>query len=260
MFGKKKSGKSTFINKIFKECETNNSYSNSTIGLNLYTIKGTNNFGIIDSPGDTENDDYLKLFSSKGYIYSKMLIYIIDERKPLDSDSLKNNKYLKDIINLRLNYKIPLLILLTHFDNYCDEVKRSEKNWKDICKMNFNENKKNLLRFINELIIKTYNNNFIMKDKDIMHVILVDLLSPNQLSDEELKGRLPENLKKQYEEQSDENIRKIILSSFRSGMGVSENEVKDFFKKLDILYQKELINKIKENIPSQYHESLFQIN
>ena len=54
---------------MFKECETNNSYANSTIGLNLYTIKGTENFALIDSPGDTEIDENLEILSSKGYNY-----------------------------------------------------------------------------------------------------------------------------------------------------------------------------------------------
>ena len=53
------------------------------------------NFAIIDSPGDTENDQYLQFFASKGYIYSKMLIYFIDEGKLLDADAMRNNKNLE---------------------------------------------------------------------------------------------------------------------------------------------------------------------
>ena len=64
VFGKKKSGKSTFIKTVFKECETNNSDANSTIGLNFYTIKDTENFAILDSPGDTEIEESLKNFAS----------------------------------------------------------------------------------------------------------------------------------------------------------------------------------------------------
>ena len=124
MFGKKKAGKSTFIEKIFKECKTNSSHDNSTIGLNLYTIKDVENFGIIDSPGDTENDNILELFSSKGYLYSKMLIYIIAERGVLNADDIRNNNKLITLLKLREEYKIPLLILLTHSDTYCDEAKK----------------------------------------------------------------------------------------------------------------------------------------
>ena len=55
------------------------------------------------------------------------------------------------MINLRLDYKIPLLILLTHSDNYCDKVKKTtEKNWKEICKNSFSQNKKNLLDYLNK--------------------------------------------------------------------------------------------------------------
>ena len=58
-----------------------------------------------------------------------MLVYIMDERKTLDSDSLKDNEKLKELIKLKINYKIPLLILLTHSDNYCDEIKKTNENW-----------------------------------------------------------------------------------------------------------------------------------
>ena len=77
---------------MFKECETNYSYDNSTIGLNLYTIEGIKNFSVIDSPGDTENDKSLEFFASKGYLFSKMFIYLISEESLLDSDSIRNNK------------------------------------------------------------------------------------------------------------------------------------------------------------------------
>ena len=38
----------------------------------MYTIKGTENFAVFDSPGDTENYKNLQFFSKKGYIYSKV--------------------------------------------------------------------------------------------------------------------------------------------------------------------------------------------
>ena len=112
-------GKSTFINKIFKGCETNSGYEISTLGLNFYNIRGIENFAILDSPGDTEIPKSLKDYSSKGYQYSKILIYIMSEEKTLDTDSLKNNENLEKIIESLARYKIPLFILLTYSDKYC---------------------------------------------------------------------------------------------------------------------------------------------
>ena len=85
----------------------------------MYTIKGTDSFAIIDTPGDTEIEEFLEEFASKGYTYSKMLIYIISEESSLDSASLRDNKKLKRILELRIKYKIPLFILLTNADTYC---------------------------------------------------------------------------------------------------------------------------------------------
>ena len=56
-----------------------------------------------------------------------MLIYLIDERSNLNAGVMRDNKKLKILIKLRLDYHIPLLILLTHSDNYCDEVKKSPR-------------------------------------------------------------------------------------------------------------------------------------
>ena len=207
----------------------------------MYAIKGTENFGILDSPGDTENDEYLQFFSSKGYIYSKMLIYIIDERSVLDSNSIKNKKKLKTLLNLRRDYKIPLLILLTHSDNYCEEVKYRENEWKEICKKTINDNKSNLLKFINE-------NNYNIGENDIMHIVLV----------EEKVKNLDDETREEYEN-SDEATRKIILRTFYRGKNLNNNEVKDFLdKEIKILRQKGLIEKIKEKLPSQYHSALIQ--
>ena len=89
----------------------------------------------MDSHGDTENDKYLEELSYKGYLFSKMLIYVIDEKKQLDADAIRKNEKLKLLVNLRLNYKIPLLILLTQSDNYCDILRKSpdnKNNWKII--------------------------------------------------------------------------------------------------------------------------------
>ena len=215
----------------------------------MYTIKGTENFGILDSPGDTENDKYLQFFSKKGYTYSKMLIYIIDERRGLDSDSIGNNKKLKTLLNLRRDYKIPLLILLTHSDNYCEEVKNRENEWKETCKKTINDNKNNLLKFINE-------NNYNIGENDIMHIVLVE--EKVEMTLEEKVENLDDETREEYEN-SDEATRKIILRMYYKGKNSNNNEVKDFLdKEIKILRQKGLIEKIKEKLPSQYHSALIQ--
>ena len=215
----------------------------------MYTIKGTENFGILDSPGDTENDKYLQFFSSKGYIYSKMLIYIIDERSVLDSNSIGNNEKLKTLLNLRRDYKIPLLILLTHSDNYCEEVKKRENEWKETCKNTINDNKNNLLKFIKE-------NNYNIGENDIMHIVLVE--EKVEMTLEEKVKNLDDETREEYEN-SDEATRKIILRTFYRGKNLNNNEVKDFLdKEIKILRQKGLIEKIKEKLPSQYHSALIQ--
>ena len=215
----------------------------------MYTIKGTENFGVFDSPGDNENDEYLQFFSKKGYTYSKMLIYIINEKSGLDSDSIGNNEKLKTLLNLRRDYKIPLLILLTHSDNYCEEVKNRENEWKETCKKTINDNKNNLLKFINE-------NNYNIGENDIMHIVLVE--EKVEMTLEEKVKNLDDETREEYEN-SDEATRKIILRTFYRGKNSNNNEVKDFLdKEIKILRQKELIEKIKEKLPSQYHSALIQ--
>ena len=218
----------------------------------MYTIKGTENFGILDSPGDTENDKYLQFFSSKGYIYSKMLIYIIDERSVLGSDSIGNNEKLKTLLNLRRDYKIPLLILLTHSDNYCEGVKKVENEWKETCKKTINDNKNNLLKFINE-------NNYNIGENDIMHIVLVEeKKEKKEMTLEEKVKNLNKKMRDIYEK-SDKATKDIILMSYYSGFNSNNNEVKDFLDdEIKILRQKELIEKIKEKLPSQYHSALIQ--
>ena len=98
----------------------------------------------------------------------------MDERKTLDADSLKNNKKLEKLMELKLNYKIPLLILLTHSDNYCDEIKKTEKNWKEICTKNIQKNKEDLLEYINNSIIKKIGvQDFEISRDDVLHVVLI---------------------------------------------------------------------------------------
>ena len=104
------------------------------MGLNLYKIKDIDNFAIIDSPGNDEIRGALKLFASKGYLYSKIFIYLIKENDEFTS-KIKDNKILKELIKLRNKFKIQLLVLLTYFDSYCENVKKNHKdNWKEILK------------------------------------------------------------------------------------------------------------------------------
>ena len=192
-----------------------------------------------------------------GYIYSKMLIYILDERKSLDEDSMANNKKLLKLIKLKIEYKIPLLIILTHCDNYCYEIKKADKNWKNIFKNNILKNKKNLIEYINNLIIKKYKSNNIIKENEIVHAILVE---PKQRSDEEILFKLPKKLKDKYDK-ANEQEKMNMLEFVKCGLDINKNEVRDFFEqeKLGILHQKELIEKIKENLSSQYHSALNEI-
>ena len=245
------------IQKLFKECKTYSSYGNATIGLNLYTIQNIDNFAIIDSPGDTENDDYLEYFAKKGYAYSKLLIYVMDERKALDADSMKNNEKLKTLIELRVDYKIPLLIILTHFDNYCDEIKKTEDNWKETCSEVLEKNKEDLLEFINKNIIKEMKNvDFEFSGDDIVHTVLVE---PKQVTDDDIIKTFDEDTKNDYKN-ADEKGKQKILKYVKNGMKLKDNEVQTFLKKMEIYGQNELIKKLKEIFPYQYHNAFNQIN
>ena len=257
VFGKKKVGKSTFINKIFRECETNNSFANSTIGLNLYNIKNISNFAIIDSPGDTEIDKNLQDFTLKGYKYTKMFVYIISEENILDSDSLNNNKKLEEILKFRAKYKIPLIILLTHFDDYCNKVKNSEQtnnNWKIVCKEHINNNTNNLIKYLIEKNeeIKEKEIDFREEENRIIHVVLAET---NQNSDQEIINKLSEDLREIYINANEEMRKKLLLFN-RNGIESTANEIKNFMKNEKVLGQKELIEKMKEDLPSQFHKAL----
>ena len=180
-----------------------------------------------------------------------MLIYIIAERGVLTADDIRKNEKLKTLLELRKEYKIPLLILLTHSDTYCNEIKKSEQKWKDICKNNLNINKKNLLDYINE----KSENDFKFQENDIIHVVLV---KSQGLVDEEIVNKLPPNIKEAYDS-GDANTKKLLLAAFRGGMSTNENEVDKFLDDdIKILRQNEVIKKIKEKLPSQYHNALIQ--
>ena len=182
-----------------------------------------------------------------------MFIYLISEESILDSDSIRNNKKLESLIKLRNKYKIPILILLTHSDDYCDKVKKNDDNWKNICKEQINNNKKNLLNYINQEIGEK---NFKLNENKIIHTVLVD---KKEITDEEAIKQLPKKMKQKYEKANQEK-KKEILEDYKSI--IEADEVKEFFEEenMNILYQKELIEIIKENIPSQYHSALKLIN
>ena len=182
-----------------------------------------------------------------------MFIYLISEESILDSDSIRNNNKLESLIKLRNKYKIPILILLTHSDDYCDKVKKNDDNWKNICKEHINNNKKNLLNYINQEIGEK---NFKLNENKIIHTVLVE---KREITDEEAIKQLPKKMKQKYEKANQEK-KKEILEDYKSI--IEADEVKEFFEEenMNILYQKELIEIIKENIPSQYHSALKLIN
>ena len=96
-----------------------------------------------------------------------------------------------------------------------------------------------------------------MNENDIMHIVL---LEPVKRSDEEIIGELDEVLKEEYDN-GDEEEKKKILSDYRKYAEAKEFIVYNFLKKnMKVLYPKELIKKIKENIPSQNHSALNNID
>ena len=214
----------------------------------------------MDSPGDTENDKYLEKFSSKGYLFSKMLIYIIDERKQLDADAIRKNDKLKILIRLRLKYKIPFLILLTHSDDCCDALKKSPENknkWKKISKEQIDKNKINLLEYINK-IIKEDNSDYEMDENDIIHTVLIEPNKLDMTEDEKNKiiGNFTPLMKKMYEN-ANENDKLEILKSFTNTIDQRENEVHTFLdEEIKISRPKDLIEIIKTKLPTQYHSAL----
>ena len=186
-----------------------------------------------------------------------MLIYLIDERSNLNADVMRDNKKLKILIKLRLDYHIPLLILLTHFDNYCDEVKKGQvNNWKEICIKTLQENKNNLLNYINNTITNEYNSNLVIKEDDIIHVVLKE---QNEITNEEIIKKFDENMRNTYEK-SDVLVRNSLIEFFRAGMISNYNEVKNFLYENGVLGKNELIKKMKLLLPSQYHNTLNNIN
>ena len=159
---------------------------------------------------------------------------------------------------MKVKYKIPLLIFLTYSDDYCDNIKkRNKKDWKKICKDHLDENKKELLNHLQLLIDNNFKGNCKMNEDDIIHIVLLD---PVKRSDEEIIEELNEDLKEEYDN-GDEEEKKKILSDYRKYAEAKEFIAYNFLKKnMKVLYPKELIKKIKENIPSQYHSALNNID
>ena len=184
-----------------------------------------------------------------------MFVYLISEESKLDKDAMENNKYLAKILELRNKYKMSLLLLLTHFDNYCDKIKKETNDWKNICKETIIDNKNNLLKYINGTIEEKYKSDFKMGDDDILHIVLVEQ-NKNQMTHEEKFNNLPKELKEQYKH-LDEGIKRIVTDAYYKGKEDEKNEVNDFIRKeMNILGQKELIEIIKGKFPSQYHDAL----
>ena len=216
---------------------------------------------LLDSPGDTERKDKLTLFSLKGYDYSKMIFYIISEEKILDSDDMENNNNLQYILFLKMKYKIPLIILLTHSDDYCNKIKNNDKNWKEVCKSQFEKNKNDLLKYLNDTINNKYKLDYTINQDEIKHTVLVEK-EKTEITDEDVIKSFDNEDKIDYEEESEEGKKKMIarLKRRMQKEKEKENEVINFINEIGVLGQKQLIEEIKKYLPSQYHSALLSLN
>ncbi len=133
---------------------------------------------------------------------------------------------------------------MTHSDNYIDEIKKTNRNWKDICREKIAENKINLLNFVNK-IIEEKDSNFKMDKNEILHTLLIDI---EKISNDDIISKMEENIKELYDK-SNEEIKKAILDSFRAWKESRDKEVSKFIEEIGVLGHKELINKIKEKLP-----------
>ncbi len=133
---------------------------------------------------------------------------------------------------------------MTHSDNYIDEIKKTNRNWKDICREKIAENKINLLNFVNK-IIEEKDSNFKMDKNEILHTVLIDI---EKISNDDIISKMEENIKELYDK-SNEEIKKAILDSFRAWKESRDKEVSKFIEEIGVLGHKELINKIKEKLP-----------
>ena len=194
--------------------------------------------------------------STEGYKYSKIIFYILSEENTLDANSLRNNKKLEKIIEMRMKYKSKLIILLTHSDTYCDKIKK-ENEWKNLCKKSLNDNKNNLLKHMNQLVTEKYKSNFIMNENDVFHISLDDYI---EISDDEIINNFSDD-KKAFFEQADQALQSMLLKFAKEGYKKNnQTESKDFtINELNVLDKNKLIEKLKEILPSQYHSVLTQI-
>ena len=193
--------------------------------------------------------------STEGYKYSKIIFYILSEENTLDANSLRNNKKLEKIIEMRMKYKSKLIILLTHSDTYCDKIKK-ENEWKNLCKKSLNDNKNNLLKHMNQLVTEKYKSNFIMNENDVFHISLDDYI---EISDDEIINNFSDDNKVLYQ-QGDIAFKTMLLKFAKGNYKKNQTESKDFtINKLNVLNKKNLIEKLKEILPSQYH-SVFNSN
>ena len=193
-------------------------------------------------------------FSKKGYELSKMFVYMISELDAIDSRDMENNNNLKTILNLKAKYKISMIILLTHSDIFCEKIKKQDKNWKETCKKNLNNNKKQLLKWINSKF-----QNVEIDENNIRHILLVNG-EKIEITDEYIINNFDEEQRADYEEEDDKGKMKMIRN-IKKTMMKKENEISDFLnKEINILGEKELIEELKNYIPSQFHNSLIGIN
>ena len=167
---------------------------------------------------------------------------------------MENNNNLKIILDLKAKYKIPMIILLTHSDIFCEKIKKEDKNWKETCKKHLNNNKNELSKWINTKFQKAEIN-----ENNIKHIMLVSG-QKIEISDDDIINNFDEEQKADYEEEDDKGKKKMIRN-IKKAMMKKDNEIPDFLKKeMCILEAKELIEEMKNYIPSQFHNSLIGIN
>ena len=193
--------------------------------------------------------------STKGYKYSKIIFYILSEENTLDANSLRNNKKLEKIIEMRMKYKSKLIILLTHSDTYCDKIKK-ENDWKNLCKKSLNDNKNYLLDHANQLVKEKYKSDFKMNENDVFHISLDDYI---EISDDEIINNFDDDNLVLFN-QGDKALQSMLLKFAKGNYKKNQTESKDFtIKELNVLDKNKLIEKLKEILPSQYH-SVFNSN
>ena len=197
-----------------------------------------------------------------------MFVYIISEESQLTSDSLRKNNNLEEIIKLKENYKIPLIILLTHFDDYCKKVIKTEENWKSTCKIHLDKNKKELIEYIKKIIGEPKESSSKSDEIKMMHIVFeqeqIKDEEQEQIKDEEVIQKLSKEQLEVYEKEKDDEKKKDLLEFFKEGMDLDlkEDEVREFLEEEDmknVLSTKDLIKKMRENLPTQYHNALKEI-